>query len=476
MTTSPDPQHYDLVIIGSGSGNSMINDELDHWRIAMVDDGLRYGGTCLNVGCIPTKMFVLPADLADGPRDAARLGVDLALRGVDFPAVRDRIFRRIDPISEGGLDWRERQEHVDVYRETGRFVDPHTLELSSGRRISGDRIVIAAGSRPRPLSVPAAPSVAELVHTSDSIMRIDELPKRLLILGAGFVSVEFAHVFSAYGVDVTVIHRGHTLLKHEDHEVSERYRQLVAEKVTLALGEHVVRLEEAPEGGVRVVTMVEGEERHHEGDLVLNAIGRLPNGDRLDVVAAGLGLDAQGFIPVNEYQRTAVDHIWALGDVCSPAMLKHVANREMRVVRHNLLHPEDLRATDHRFIPHAVFGHPQIASVGATQQDLDAAGRPYLVKVQNYGDVAYGWAMEDTEHFVKLISDPLTDKLLGAHIIGPQASTLIQQLIQMMVFDQGVSSVAHSQYWIHPALPEVIENALLALEESRRQWLEEHQA
>lgn len=471
------PQHYDLVIIGSGSGNSLIDPRLDGLTIGLVDDAPWFGGTCLNVGCIPTKMFVLPADHVVDAEDAARLGVSQQTTDVDWPAIRDRIFGRIDAISTGGLDWRQRQPHVGVHRETATFVDDHTLELSpSGTRITADRFVLAAGSRPRTVVEPSA-EVADRVHTSDSIMRVDVLPRRLLILGGGFVAAEFGHVFSSYGSQVTIVNRSPRLLRHEDEDVSAAFTALAGRRMQLALGERVQSITAAPDGGVRVTTLdAEGTEIHHDADLVLNATGRVPNGDRLNLPAAGVAVDERGFVVTDQHQRTSVQHIFALGDVSQPTMLKHVANHEMRVVMHNLLHPDQMRSSDHRFIPHAVFANPQIGAVGATEAELKAQGRPYLVKVQEYGAVAYGWAMEDRDHFAKLLADPHTGLLLGAHVMGPQAATLVQQLIQMMQFGQDIESVATQQYWIHPALPEVIENALLGLVEQRRVWLAEHAA
>lgn len=467
-----EPKNYDLIIIGSGSGNSLIDPRLDDLTIAMVDDAPWFGGTCLNVGCIPTKMFVLPADHVVDVDDAARLGVAQQTTKVDWPAIRDRIFGRIDAISNGGLDWRQRQPHVEVHRETATFVDDHTLELSpSGTRITADRIVLAAGSRPRSVVEPA-PEVAALVHTSDSIMRVDELPARLVILGGGFVAAEFGHVFSSYGSQVTIVNRGPRLLRHEDEEVSAAFTELAGQRMNLALNQGARSITAAPDGGVRVTTVdASGTEVHHDADLVLNATGRVPNGDRLNLSAAGIAVDDHGFVVVDAHQRTSVEHIFALGDVAQPSMLKHVANHEMRVVMHNLLHPNDLKSSDHRFVPHAVFANPQIGAVGATEAELKAQGRPYLVKVQEYGAVAYGWAMEDQHHFAKLLADPHSGLLLGAHVMGPQAATLVQQLIQMMQFGQDIETVATQQYWIHPALPELIENALLGLVDQRREWL-----
>lgn len=198
-------------------------------------------------------------------------------------------------------------------------------------------------------------------------------------------------------------------------------------------------------------------------DILLVATGRIANGDQMNLAASGIEMEGTK-VKVDEFGRTNVEGVWALGDVSSPFQLKHVANAEMRAVRHNLLHPEDLRQMPHDFVPSAVFTNPQIAQVGLTEAEALAAGHNITVKIQNYSDVAYGWAMEDKDGFVKLIADKDSGQLLGAHIIGAQASTLIQQLITVMAFGIDARDAASKQYWIHPALPEVIENALLGLE------------
>jgi mycothione reductase len=200
------------------------------------------------------------------------------------------------------------------------------------------------------------------------------------------------------------------------------------------------------------------------GDVLLVATGRIPNSDLLDLDAAGVTTHADGRIVVDPQQRTQAEGVYALGDISSEYQLKHVANHEARVVAHNLLHPDDLVATDHRFVPAAVFTDPQIASVGLTETDCVTRGLDFAVQVQEYGDVAYGWAMEDTTGFCKVIAERGSGRLLGAHLMGPQASSLIQPLVQAMSLGQTAREIATGQYWIHPALPEVVENALLGLE------------
>ncbi|MBB3052090.1 mycothione reductase [Prauserella isguenensis] len=461
--------HYDIVIIGTGSGNSILDQRFADRKVAIVEKGV-FGGTCLNVGCIPTKMFVHPADLAATPASAARLGVDETLDGVRWRDIRDRIFGRIDAIAAGGREYRIEHDdnaNVTVYEGQGRFTGHKelTVELAGGTEtITADRFVLAAGGR---AVAPDVPGLAETdFHTSDTIMRIDELPRRLVILGSGFIAAEFAHVFSAFGVDVTMIARSGAMLRAEDEDVSRRYTALASQRIDLRLN-RTTTLARNTGTGVELDLEGPGGAETVEGDLLLVATGRRSNADLLDVEATGVAVTRSGHVEVDEYQRTAVDGIYALGDISSPAELKHVANHEARVVQHNLLHDlgvEDSPVTvDHRFVPHAVFGSPQIASVGLTERDAAAQGVAYVTATQDYGGIAYGWAMEDESHFAKLLADPSTGRLIGAHIIGPQAPTLIQPLIQAMSFEIDARSMARGQYWIHPAMPELIENALLNL-------------
>ncbi|WP_197320464.1 mycothione reductase [Saccharomonospora sp. NB11] len=457
--------HYDLVIVGTGSGNSILDPRFADQKVAIVEKGV-FGGTCLNVGCIPTKMLVHPADLASTPESAARLGVDLELRSVRWREIRDRVFGRIDAIAEGGRRYRIEHEDnagVTVYEGEARFTGHKelTVRLPDGEEtLTADRFVLAAGGR---AVVPDIPGLADVdYHTSDTVMRIDELPRRMVILGSGFVAAEFSHVFASFGVEVTVIARSGTLLRSEDDDISRRFTDLASQRFDVRLNRRTVAARRTADG-VALDLEGPGGPETVEADLLLVATGRTPNSDLLDVAATGISTLPSGHVVVDEYQRTEVDGIYALGDLSSPYELKHVANHEARVVQHNLLHPDDPIASDHRFVPHAVFTSPQIASVGLTERDAAARGIPYVTATQEYGGIAYGWAMEDTTGFAKLLADPDTGQLLGAHIIGAQAPTLIQPLIQAMSFGLDARSMARGQYWIHPAMPELVENALLAL-------------
>jgi mycothione reductase len=465
VTISPATDHYDLIIVGAGSGNSIIGPEHDDWKVAIVERSL-FGGTCMNRGCIPTKMFVYAADLAEHAGDAgneARYGIRTTFAGADWQAIVHRVFGRIDPIADGGRDYRHSLPNVDVYEHTAHFVGERTLKVGD-RLITGDQIVIAAGARS---FIPEVPGIDDVpFHTSDTIMRIPRLPEHLVVLGGGFIATEMAHVFGALGSKVTIITRGHRLLQAEDRDVSQRITECAGERFDLALGSTVEGVRRTVDGIAVDVTCDDGV-RTVAGDVLLVAVGRIPNSDQLKVLDGGVEVDEMGAVKVDRYGRTSSPGVWALGDINGRHQLKHMANGEAKAVRHNLSHPDDLRAFDERPAPHAVFTSPQIGAVGVTEAQAHArsveTGDPFCVISHPYGDAAYGWAMEDTTGFCKLIGDPRTRTVVGAHVIGYQASILVQLLVQGMHLGSTADEMALGQVWIHPALSEVVEQALLKL-------------
>ncbi|MFV0525429.1 MAG: mycothione reductase [Acidimicrobiales bacterium] len=443
---------FDLIIVGSGSGNA-IPPSLDGRRIAMVERGV-FGGTCLNVGCIPSKMLVLPADRVTSVDESRRLGVNLRVDGVDWPAIRDRVFGRIDPISDGGRVYRATgNPDVELLTGTARFTGDRSFDVD-GRAISADRVLLAAGARP---TVPDVPGLSDVrYHTSDTIMRLDRLPKRLAVIGGGYIAVELGHVFAAYGSRVELYNRSNRLVRQEDPEISERFTEVFGRRVRLHLGVMPERVEAE---GDTIVLVVDGERRVY--DEVLVATGRRPNSDLLEVEKGGVDTDATGMVVVDDTMATSAEGVWAIGDLANPMQLKHLANAEARVAFHNIAGVGTPERIDRRTVPHAIFGHPQIAGVGLTEADALARGVDVVVGRRDYGGTAYGWALEDTESFAKILINRATRQIDGAHIIGPQASTLIQPLIQAMTFRTPADQVAHEVFYIHPALTEVVENALL---------------
>ena len=485
---------FDLVIVGTGSANSIPGPEFDDWSIAIVERGT-FGGTCLNVGCIPSKMFVYAADVADTIATAGDYGIAASFDSADWPAIRDRVFGRIDPIASGGRDYRFGGEcpNVTVFEGDARFVSDRRLAVRMGdgttESVSGRHVVLGAGAR---AFLPPYRGLGTVpFHTSDTVMRLDSLPESMILLGGGYIACELGYVFSALGTNVTVVNRGERLLRAEDDDVSAAFTTAAQRHFDLRLGATVtsVRGGAATSDAVRsgageFVYAVDGSPSAHgnsytveftrdgraesvSADVLLVATGRVPNGDQLALDLAGVD-DDDGRVLTDEYYRTSAPGVWAFGDLSSETQLKHLANAQVRALRHNLLVAEGqadgpMRTVREDLVPHAVFSHPQVASVGLTERDARAAGLPISVANKPFGHTAYGWAMEDTASFAKLIAHAETRELLGAHIIGPQASTLIQQLIQGMTFGQTVDQMARDQFYIHPALTEVIENALLEL-------------
>ncbi|WP_181273793.1 mycothione reductase [Brevibacterium oceani] len=483
--------HYDLLLIGTGSGNMFLDERFAGLKTAVAEEW-HFGGTCLNVGCIPTKMFVYPATVAERAAQAARYNLSATHPQVDWSALQERIFSRVDAIEEGGREYRssDRQPNITVVPEHVHFTGEKTVVTASGEQITADRIVIAAGAHPFIPPIDGLdPSLVDTedfpVVTSNTVMRRPSPPRRLIIIGSGIIAMEFAHVFAPFGTEVTVLARGPRLLGNLDEEAADEFTRIFAESHTVLTGAQAKRFDLA-DGEVTLTIEPSGRVAEADlpdtltADVVLVATGRVPNTAELAVSAADHDVMTDERLAVDEYQRVLsggapVPGVFALGDISSPHQLKHVANHEAKIVGRNLAAdvaagspgsaPDDeLAAVNHHAVPGAVFSSPQVAYVGMSEQDARNAGHDVTVKVQQYSDVAYGWAMADDPGIVKIIADRESRLILGAQIVGHEASMIIQPLIQAMAFGQRADEVATGQYWIHPALPEVIENALLGLE------------
>ena len=451
------PERFDLIIIGSGSGNA-IPEYLSDRKIAIVERGT-FGGTCLNVGCIPSKMFVLPADMAIESQDAARLGLDIEYRGADWAAIRDRVFGRIDPIAEGGRAYRANgMPNIELIEGTARFVARKVVDVE-GRRITADDIVVAAGSRP---TVPPIPGLVETgFHTSDSIMRLERFPDRLGIIGGGYIAVEMGHVFAGLGARVSVFNRSEVLLRAHDREIAERFTEVFSTRIDVHLNHLPTKIERR---GAEIVVHCDGAEI--VVDELLVATGREPNSDLLDVEEGGLTCHHHGTIVVDEHMRTAVDGVWAIGDIANrlPAQARRQPRGTGRVLEHR---PSGRSAR--RRLPRGALGRVQQSPGRRSRAHRGGGSRPRSRRGHRSAGLRrhrVRLALVDDTSFAKVIVDAGNRSIVGAHIIGPQAATLIQPLIQAMQFGQTADELAHEPYWIHPALTEVVENALLeALEQ-----------
>ena len=451
MTTSP--KEFDVIVIGTGSGSSIADSAIAEGLTAAIVDKGPFGGTCVQRGCIPSKELIHSADVMETIKTAEKFGIKARVESIDW----DYIIRRVaNETEESGrvIEERTRNNGIAIYKGEARFVDHKVLEVN-GERITAPTIMVSAGSRP---AIPPIPGIADVPYiTSDEALFLPEQPRRLIVLGGGFIGAELAHFFGALGTEVTIIDMAPLLVSTEDHQIAERFTDVFRRKYNVVLDARVSRVYRQGDGIGLDVTTPDGD-RTFEGDTLLVATGRTPNTDLLDVAATGVEVDSRGFVAVDEYLETSVPGIWALGDIVGKFMLKHNANWEWWYADHNMFNRGPKKAVDYHAMPRAVFSSPQIGSVGLTEEQLQEQGIPYVVGSWEYIWGAYGIAIDDRDGLVKVLAHPETREILGCHIIGTDASMLIQEVANAMrlhlttdVFSQGI--------YIHPALPEVIYRA-----------------
>ena len=449
---------FDIMVIGSGSGLE-ISAEADErgLSVAVVENG-PFGGTCLNRGCIPSKILIHCADVMETIRGAERFGIEASIESVDWQFIIRRAFEEIDGDAQAIEEGNRQASNITVYKGTGRFVEEKTLEVN-GEQIRAETVVIAAGTRP---SIPEIPGLRDVPYiTSDEALRLPEQPRRLIIVGGGYIAAELAHFFGALGTEVTIVHRGPLLLRHEDEQVAHRFTHVYSRKFKLLLNAQVEGVRRDGDD-MTLDIAVDGHRTAISGDALLLATGRIPNTDLLEVTKTGVEVDERGFVKVDEYLQTSVPGIWALGDIVGKYLLKHSANLEASYVAQNVFNPEKKAAVDYHAMPHAIFASPQVASVGLTEREAKEQGISYRAAIYGYENTAYGSSIEDRDGFVKVLAHSETAEILGCHILGTDASILIQEVVNAMRSRLTIDAITQSIY-VHPALPEVVQRAFGAL-------------
>jgi dihydrolipoamide dehydrogenase len=451
---------FDVIVVGGGTGNNVAAAAADAGlETALVEPG-PLGGTCLNRGCNPSKMLIQAADAVECVRNAGKFHVDASLDGADVGAMVEEMSATLSDVAEGMEERYREKEHLTLFGERTRFVDERTLELG-GEAVAGEKVVVAAGSRPVVPPIDGLDDAAYL--TSDEALYLDEAPESLVILGGGYIAVELGYFFEAMGTDVTVVEKHDTLVSREDGDVAAAFTDAASERFDVRTGYrvtaveeggdgHVVRAEAADDGGAGGgddALAVRGEE-------VLVALGRRPNGDTLNLDAAGVETDDEGFVETNEYLETTAEGVWAQGDIVGAAPFKHAGDYETRHTVANVVRGER-RALDLSAMPHAIFTEPQIAGVGATEEELESAGREYAVGRAEMPDSPMGRAKKLDVGFVKALVAP-DGGILGCHVFGEEAATLLHEAVVAMRNDLSAADVVDTLH-VHPTLNGVVASA-----------------
>ncbi len=387
-------------------------------------------------------------------REAKKFGIDAEIRNVDFASIMDRMREKVALGNNRIREALEGSEDLDFYFGEAEFTGDYTLSVK-GETIKGRTIFIVTGARPL---VPRIAGIEGIEYlTNESVLRLRERPESMVIIGGGYIAAEFAHFFDAMGTRVTIVQRNSRLVPDEEPEVSDLLKKSLTRRMKVLTGTEAIEVRQ--HGKVVTVTAKDRETKKQSeitAQHVLIAAGRKSNADALMVEKTGVRTNEKGYIVVDEYFETTKKNIWSFGDAIGRKMFRHTANAESEMAWHNAVHGKKSRM-NYLTEPHAVFSWPEIASVGLTEEEaVKIMGKEsFLVGTARYSDTARGEAMMEDEAFTKAIVHRKTGKILGYHIIGPQASVLIQEVVNALANDGTLWSVAKGRH-IHPALSEVV--------------------
>ena len=454
-------EQFDIMVVGSGSGMLVAAAAVDQgFKVALVEQG-KMGGTCINVGCVPSKMLIYPADVLVTVKDADKLGVHATVDSVDFNNIMTRMRTLVNHDSDSQAASVAATPNLTWFKEKGEFVSDYTMQV--GAQIITARVIfIVSGAK---TAIPPVKGIENVGYlTSDTVLELQAPPKSIIIVGGGYIGMEYGHFFSAIGIKTTIIQRPLRLLPEEEPEISDLLKSEVAKRMEIFTGYEA--LEAKLDGANKTIVtrnLADGSVKEFSAEAIMVATGRLSTAGALKPEKTGVKLDGRGYIQVNESLETDKKNIFAFGDCIGKQMFKHVANYEAGIAWHNSLH-DHKAAMNFSATPHAVFTHPQIASVGLKEEEAKLGYR-ILVGMALYKDTAMGAALGFPEGFVKVIVEQETNRILGAHIIGPEASVLIQEITNAMATGTGDYGPIARGMHIHPALNEVVQNAFGNLHE-----------
>jgi mycothione reductase len=455
-------EKFDALVIGSGSGMLVASAAIEQgFKVALIEHS-KMGGTCINVGCVPSKMLIHPADVLATIQASEKLGIKATINSVDFNNIMNRMHILVSHDTGQQISAIQATPEMTWFKETGEFISDYTMQVGS-HTITAKVIFIASGAR---TTVPLIKNIQNVDYlTSDIVLELKSQPKSIIVVGGGYIGMEYGHFFSALGTKTTVVQRPSQILPEEEPEVSDLLRREVAGRIDIYTDFEAMEVKQ--DNTDKILTArnrIDGTIKEFSAEALMIATGRVSNADLLKPEKTGVKLDDRGFIAVNEFLETSKKHIYAFGDAIGKQMFKHAANYEAGLVWHNSNHDHKVEM-DFSVVPHAVFTQPQIAAVGLKEEEAKQQKYKILVGKALYRDTAMGAAMGYPEGFVKVIVEQQTNKILGAHIIGPEASNLIQEITNAMVAGEGDFSPIARGMHIHPALNEVVQNAFGNLHE-----------
>jgi len=451
---------FELVVLGGGTGNIVASAAAEEGLdVALVERG-PLGGTCLNRGCNPSKKLIHRAEVVETVRSAADHGVDASLEGIDFEGIVREVAETIRTDAEAKAERARDLENLTFYQCEGRFVDERTVEVDTGdpdgERLAGETVVLAGGTRPMVPDPIEGTDDTEFL-TSDEALWLDERPDRLVIVGGGYIAVEMSYFFSQMGSDVVIVGHGDRLVDREDPDVAEHLTDVYRDRHELHLGYRVNGIAETDDGKRVTAEDDDGEEVTVRGDRLLLATGRQPNSDTWNVEAGGIETDEKGFVETDEYLRTSADGVYAIGDIAGNYVFKHSGDKEAEHVVENVVHGNEV-PVEYPGMAHAIFGSPQVAGLGETEADLDGEpGEDYRVGTFGYDETALGETLDHEGGFVKILVGP-DGEVLGCHVVGPDASTLVHEVSTALAAGADAETIAETIH-VHPALSEVVQGA-----------------
>lgn len=444
-------KEYDVIVIGSGAGLNITYKALsEDMKVALV--AREYlGGTCMNVGCVPSKTLLYTADKVTQIEEARKLGIKAEISSIDFPSIMERMRNARKNSTESIRRDLQESKNLDFYEEEGQFIDEYTMVVGE-EKIKGKNIFIASGARP---AIPPVNGLSDIRYlTNESILLLEKLPESIIIIGGSYIGVEYAHFFAAMGSVVSIVEYNDRLVSFEEPEISELLQRSLEKRMKIYPGYEALAVEKDGSGfALTIQDRKTKADKSIKGQEILVATGRISNADSLKTEKTGVTLTPQGFIYVDDHLQTSKPHVMALGDVTGRGMFTHAADQEVDIAWHNAFH-EDKIKMNFDVVPHAVFTSPQIASIGLTE--AEAAKRyDILVGKAQYDDTVQGDVRMVHEGFAKAIVEKGTGRIIGFHIIGPDASILIQEVINVVTQKGDYRSITGAMH-IFPALSDLI--------------------